>query len=55
MAAQAGTMTSGPFDRPYPQRGVFTGELHQLGVALGRGVHGDLAEHATSSGVDHGG
>jgi len=29
MAAQAtGTMTSGPFDRPGPQRDVFAGEFH---------------------------
>jgi hypothetical protein len=54
MAAQTGTMASGPFDRPGPQRGVFARELHQLGVALGRGFHGDLAEDTTSSGVDHG-
>ena len=47
-------MTSGPFDRPGPQRDVFAGELHQLGIALGRGVNSGLAEHAPSSGVDHG-
>jgi hypothetical protein len=55
VAAQTGAVTSGPLDRPYPQRGVFAGELHQLAIAFGRGVHGDLAEHATRRGVDHGG
>ena len=53
VAAQASTVTAGPFDRPDPKHGVRAGELHQLGVALGRDVHGDLAEHATSDGVDH--
>jgi len=54
VAAQAGTVATGSFDRPGPQRGVFAGELHQSGVALGRGVHGDLIEHTTRSRVDRG-
>jgi hypothetical protein len=47
-------MTPGALDRPSAQGGVFAGELHQLFVALGGRVDGDLAEHATSSGVNHG-
>jgi hypothetical protein len=33
---------------------VFIGELHQSGVALGRGVHGDLIEDTTGGRVDRG-
>jgi len=52
VAAQAGTVTAGPFDRPGPQRGVFAGELHQLGIARGCRRHGDLAEDTTGGAVD---
>ncbi len=54
MPGQAGAMTAGPFDRPRPQHGVVAGELHQLGVALGRGLHGDLAEDTTGARIDSG-
>ena len=33
---------------------MVVGELHQLGIALGRRLDGDLAEDTTGRGIDHG-
>ena len=53
MTAQAGAVAAGPFDRPGPQHRIVVGELHQLDIALGCRLHGDLAEDTTGRGVDH--
>ena len=51
---QPGAVAAGALDRPRPQRRVLVGELHQLGVAVGGGLDGDLVEHAAGAGVDRG-
>ena len=52
MTTQAGAVAAGPFDRPGPQHRVVVGELHQLGIALGCRLDGDLAEDTTGRGVE---
>jgi hypothetical protein len=52
VSGEVGSVAAGAFDCPNLQGGLFAGQLHQLGVALGGRVHGDLAEDATSSCVD---
>ena len=47
-------MATGSLDRPGPQRRVVVGEFHQLAVALGCCLDGDLVKDSTSRGVDHG-
>jgi hypothetical protein len=54
LAAQTGAMATSPLDRPGPQRGVIVGELHQLDIALGRRLHGELVEDPTSRSIDYG-
>ena len=54
VTTQTGAVTSGPLDRPGPQRRVVVGELHQLGITLGCFLDGDLVENTTSRGVHHG-
>ncbi len=52
MTAQAGAVTTGPLDRPGPQHRMVVGELHELGVALGCRLDGELVEDATCRGVE---
>src|SRR3954453_7506728 len=54
VTTQAGAVTTGPLNRPCPQRRVIVGELHQLGIALDCRLDGDLVENTTSCGVHHG-
>ena len=54
VTAQAGAVTAGPLDRPGPQHGVVVGELHQLGIALGCRLDGDLVEDTTGRGIHDG-
>ena len=54
VTTQTGAVATGPLDRPRPQRRVVVGELHQLGIALGCRLDGDLVKDSTSRGVDHG-
>ena len=54
MSTQTGAVTAGPFDGPGSQRRVVVGELHQLGVALGCGLDGDLIQDTTGRGVQDG-
>ena len=54
MTTQTGAVTTGPLDRPGPQHRVVVGELHQLGIALGCRLDGDLVEDTTSRSIDHG-
>ena len=54
VAGQASAVAAGALDRPRTQHGVLIGELHQLLVAIGRGLDGDLAEHTTGAGIDRG-
>jgi hypothetical protein len=53
VTTQTGAVTSSPLDRPDPQHRMVVGELHELGVALGGRLDGDLVEDATGRGVDH--
>ena len=54
MTTQTGAVAAGPLDRPGPQHRVVVGELHQLGIALGCRLDGDLVEDTTSRSIDHG-
>ena len=54
MAAQTGAVAAGSLDRPGTQHRVVVGELHQLGIALGCRLDGDLVEDTTGRGVDRG-
>ena len=54
VTTKAGAVTTGPLDRPSPQHRVVVGELHQLGIALGCRLDGDLVEDTTSRSINHG-
>jgi hypothetical protein len=51
VSGQPGAVAAGPFDRPRPQRRVVVSELHELGIALGCRLDGDLRQDATGRGV----
>ena len=53
VTAQPGSVAAGPLDRPGPQHRVLVGELHQLGIALGCRLDGDLIEDTTGRGIHH--
>ena len=52
VTAQASAVTTGALDRPGPQRCLVVGELHQIGIALGCRIDGDLVEDTTGRGVE---
>jgi hypothetical protein len=54
VTTQTGAVTTGPLDRPSAQHRVVVGELHQLGIALGCRLDGDLVKDTTSRSIDHG-
>ena len=54
VSCQARAVAAGALDRPSAQGSVLVGELHELVVAVGSGLDGDLIEHAAGTSVNDG-